>query len=105
MEAANKGTIRQQIVELLKIKPTDAYALSGAIGVSQRTIEAHLENVVKSTGKLFEIMPAQCKDCEFIFKDRKKITKPTGCPKCNSEVIFPPMFFIKEAVNGKSNDK
>jgi predicted Zn-ribbon and HTH transcriptional regulator len=91
-----EGTIRQQIVALIKVKPTDAYALSGAIGVSQRVIESHIENVAKSYSKFFKVTPAECKDCEFIFKDRKKYTKPTGCPKCMSESIMPPMFFIRE---------
>ena len=91
-----EGTIRQKIVALIKIKPTDAYALSGAIGVSQRVIESHLENVAKSHNQFFEIIPAVCNDCDFIFKDRKKHTKPTGCPKCRGESIMPPRFFIKK---------
>jgi predicted Zn-ribbon and HTH transcriptional regulator len=95
MDDGKKGTIRQQIIALLKIKPNSAYGLSGAIGVSQRTIEAHLENVVKSKGKLFELLPAQCTDCTYMFDDRIRFTKPTKCPKCNSEHIFSPMFFIR----------
>lgn len=97
-----EGTIRQQIIALIKIKPTDAYDLSGAIGVSQRTIEAHIENVAKSNVKFFEMVPATCKDCEFKFKERKKFTKPTGCPKCISESIFPPLFFIREEIQDKN---
>lgn len=90
-----EGTIRQKIVELLKVRPYDAYDLSGALGVSQRLIESHLEHVAKSNKKQFEITPSQCNDCDFVFRDRKRYTKPTGCPKCMGESIMSPMFFIK----------
>lgn len=90
-----KGTIRQQIIAILKIKPMDAYALSGQLGVKQRAIETHLEHVAKSVGKNFEIIPPQCNDCNFIFLKRDRVTKPTGCPKCMSESILSPAFFIK----------
>ena len=91
----NKGTIRQQIIALLKVKPLDAYALSGQLGVKQRTVEAHLEHVAKSMGANFEIIPSRCNDCDFVFLKRDRMTKPTGCPKCMSESILPPAFFIR----------
>jgi predicted Zn-ribbon and HTH transcriptional regulator len=90
-----KGTIRQQIIALLKIKPMDAYSLSGQLRVKQRSIEEHLEHVSKSIGENFEILPSRCNDCDFIFLKRDRVTKPTGCPKCMSESILPPAFFIK----------
>jgi transcriptional regulator len=90
-----KGTIRQQIIALLKLKPMDAYALSGQLGVKQRTIEAHLEHVAKSVGTNFDILPSRCNECDYVFLKRDRKTKPTCCPKCMSESILPPAFFIK----------
>lgn len=88
-------TVRQKIVEILKVRPVDAGYLSRAISVSQRMIESHLEHVAKSAGKLFEITPAACRDCEYQFRGRTRTTKPTKCPKCNGEDISPPLFQIK----------
>jgi predicted Zn-ribbon and HTH transcriptional regulator len=89
-------TVRQKIVELLKVKPVDAGYLSRAVGASQRAIEAHLEHVAKGVGAQFEIMPSECKNCEFKFENRIRTTKPSKCPKCRGEEIYPPLFFINE---------
>ena len=83
-------------MDLLKVKPTDAQALSRAIGVSQRAIESHLPHVAKTVGKSFEITASDCRDCDFKFKDRDRMTKPSKCPKCNGEDICPPQFFIRD---------
>ena len=90
------GTIRQKITELLKVKPVDTGYLSRALGVTQRAIEHHLEHVAKSVGKKFEITASICNDCGFTYKDRSRTTKPTKCPKCRSESIMPPLFFVRE---------
>jgi len=92
-----ESTVRQKIIEILKVKPVDALHLSRAIGVTQRVIESHLEHVEKSVGKSFEIVPAICRDCDFKFKNRTRTTKPTRCPKCKGEDIIPPLFFINSS--------
>jgi predicted Zn-ribbon and HTH transcriptional regulator len=88
-------TVRQQMVELLKVKPVDTGYLSRALGISQRAVEAHLEHIAKAKGKTFVISPPECRDCEYKFKERTRTTKPSRCPKCKSELLMPPLFFIE----------
>ncbi len=89
------GTLRQKMIELLKVRPWDAGGLSRALGITQRMVEAHLRHVAQSVeaqGLKFVISPSQCRDCEFTFSDRSRTTKPSRCPKCRSEQIAPPAF-------------
>ena len=94
----SEATLRQKIIELLRIRPWDAGGLSRALGVSQRQIEIHLKHVAKSVegrGEHFIIGAAQCRDCDFEFSDRTRTTKPSRCPKCRSEQLAPPVFEIQ----------
>mgnify|MGYP001619535811 CR=1 FL=1 len=98
------ATLRQKIIELLRVRPWDAGGLSRALGASQRQIEAHLKHVSKSVegrGERMVIGPAQCRDCGFEFSERTRTTKPSRCPKCKSESLAPPVFEIQGAACAK----
>lgn len=91
-------TIRQQIVMLLKQHPRTALALSSELSVKTRQVEEHLIHIRKSSGKSFIIYPSKCLNCDFIFRDRERVTTPSRCPKCKEEGLEPPIFEIKEIV-------
>ncbi len=60
-----------------------------------------LHHVAKSVRpeKELVMLPAQCKKCRFIFRerqDRQKMKKPSKCPKCKSERILAPVFTIRK---------
>ncbi len=40
-------------------------------------------------------MPATCKKCGYQFTDRERLKKPSRCPRCKSERIDPPRFYVK----------
>ncbi len=90
-------TVRQKIIQLLLIKPHEAQGISRILGVSQRSVESHLEHVMRSVGNRFEIVLPECRDCGFRFRGRDRVTKPSKCPKCKEEDISPPYFSIKPA--------
>jgi len=91
-------TIRQQIFELLQVDVLGARELSQQLGITEREVYDHLTHIqlsVKSIGKKFCIDPPVCLDCNFVFKDRKKITKPGHCPLCKNSHIQRPLYAIK----------
>lgn len=92
------GTIRENIVELLRQKELDAREISGQVGVSEKDVTEHLVHISRSLsnrGLKLVTTPAQCYSCGYIFKDRSRPKKPGKCPRCRSEHIDPPRFSIK----------
>ena len=83
-------TIRQEIVKLLQERSLAANALSKLTRRREKEIYSHLEQIKKS-GAL-AIIPAECSDCGFKFKDRDRANKPGKCPKCKGTFITPPLF-------------
>jgi transcriptional regulator len=92
-------TPRQRILDLLVGRAMTARQLAAVIKISERQIEDHLTHIVKSVerdrSRHFVIEPSACLDCEFVFKDRSRVTRPSHCPKCNSENISMPRFGIE----------
>lgn len=98
-------TIRQRIIQELVGTLRSARQLAGLLGISEKNIEEHLPYVVKSLARdktqSFVIDPATCLDCQFIFRNRTRLTIPSRCPKCRSEAITPPQFGIRSQSNSR----
>ena len=90
-------TIRRQIVEALSDTPVTALELSQMIRVSEKEIVDHLPHIAKSMarGNKLSIQAPKCMECGFQFKDRAKFSIPSRCPRCKSERISPPSFFLR----------
>lgn len=86
-------TIRQGIIKLIENNPLAAIEISKEIGVSEKDINYHLEQIGKSG--ILSIIPSRCAHCEFVFKDRTRSKKPGKCPSCKSTRIYPPLFTVK----------
>jgi len=57
----------------------------------------HIAKSIKP-GRELVMLPAQCRKCSFIFKERQDkniFKKPSKCPKCDSERILPPVYKIR----------
>jgi len=97
--AADERTPRQRIKDLLFVTPLSARRIAEIIGMAERQVENHLEHIVKSVAHdrtlKFMVDPPVCKDCEFIFRDRRRVTRPSRCPHCRSEAISEPRFNIE----------
>ena len=91
-------TARQRMIELLSGTRLSAYQLAQMLGIPERQVEDHLVHVVKTIARdrkrSFILEPSTCPECHFIFQDRRKLTRPSRCPRCRSESITAPRFGI-----------
>ena len=94
----NRQTVRQQIIALLTEVEMSARDLSQAIGIREKEVVQHLvhvEKTVASQKKKLVIRPFQCLDCEYMFKERKRYTRPGRCPRCKGTHVETPTFRIR----------
>lgn len=94
-------TVRQRIIELLTGARRSPHQLAQLLGISERQVEEHLPHIVKSLARdrlrRFVLEPSACPDCGFVFRDRKKLTRPSRCPTCRHEGITAPRYGIEPA--------
>ena len=92
-------TIRQQLMRLLSGTRRSARELAELIGAPERQIEEHLAHVVRTLARdparRFLLAPSRCHDCNFVLRERTRLTTPSRCPHCRSEAIAPPRFGIE----------
>ncbi len=89
-------TRRQQIIEILQENRQTAQQLANYFQTTLKEIIEDLQHIQKSIKpKKLKINPAYCKKCNFVFKERDKISKPSKCPRCKSEWIEAQMFEIE----------
>jgi transcriptional regulator len=92
------STIREQIISILGEEECDARFISQFLGISEKAVYDHMPHIIQTLsaqGKKLKINPARCIACGFEFKDRKRPTKPSRCPKCKNERIESPRFHLK----------
>ncbi len=97
------GTIRQQIIDLLKARPLNLIEISQAIGIREKEVRTHLPHIAKSVaakGGRLRVRPAACGACGFEFKDRVRLAPPGRCPRCRQERIEGPWYEVQ--CHGKS---
>jgi predicted Zn-ribbon and HTH transcriptional regulator len=93
-------TPRQRIIDLLTGTLLSSHQLAQLLGMPERQVEDHLTHVVKTLARdparTFLLEPSACQDCEYIFRDRTRLTRPSRCPTCRSEAITAPRYGISE---------
>jgi len=91
-------TPRQRIIDLITGTRLSSHQLAQMLGIAERQVEDHLTHVVKSIARdktrRFILDPSRCQDCDFVFRDRRRLTLPSRCPKCRSEDISAPRYGI-----------
>ncbi len=88
-------TRRQEIRQILHENKQSAQQLANNFQVTLKEILEDLKHIEKSIKpKKLRIDPAHCKSCNFVFRDRSKVSKPSKCPRCRSEWIEAQMFGI-----------
>jgi transcriptional regulator len=91
-------TPRQRIIDLITRTRLSSHQLAQMLGIPERQVEEHLTHVVKTIARdktrRFILDPARCQDCDFVFRDRSRLTSPCRCPLCRSEVIAAPRYGI-----------
>lgn len=95
---------RQAIRRLLASAPHTAHELSALVRPPEKEVVPHLEHIARSlrgAGERLEIEPAQCHECGYVFRDRRRLARPSACPKCRRQRLSAPEFRIA----GRSGQK
>jgi predicted Zn-ribbon and HTH transcriptional regulator len=92
-------TLRQRIADLLTLAPMTTQQIAAVVKMSERQVEEHLGHIMKTVARdrssRFVLHPSECKECNFVFRDRNRITRPSRCPQCHSEFITEPRYSIE----------
>ena len=92
-------TLRQKIIALLTEAEMDARALSREVGIREKEVYEHLAHIDRSLaakGSKLAIRPSECLNCGYVFKDRRRLTRPSRCPRCRESHLINPSFKIPE---------
>ena len=90
------STLRQAMKELLAEQPHSSLELSQLLSQSEKEVLDHLTHLARAPGpgKRFQIIPAVCKNCGFVFRKRDRLTRPSRCPLCQHQSISRPRFVL-----------
>ena len=75
-----------------------AIEISQALSIREKEVYEHLPHVGRSVaaqGKNLIIIPSRCLDCEYVFRDRKRFTRPGRCPRCKGTHLQSPAYEIR----------
>ena len=92
-------TFRRQLIDLLSREPRSASSIAREMGLRRSDLEDDLRHALRSAaaaGHQIEVIPARCKDCDFVF-GTDKLVKPGRCPSCKGSRLFEPMIRIAGA--------
>ena len=92
-------TIRQRMLVLLSEKDLSAREISQVMGIREREVYEHLPHIARSAAaqrKRVIILPSSCLVCGYVFKDRKRFTRPSRCPRCKKSHLQEPMYRVCE---------
>jgi predicted Zn-ribbon and HTH transcriptional regulator len=92
-------TVRRQLIELLSHEPRSASSLARELGLQRGDIEEQLRHALRSAlaaGHRIEVVPARCKQCDFVF-DADRLSKPGRCPSCKGSRVFEPLVRLSDA--------
>jgi len=95
-------TRREEIAKYLEETefPLTAQDLCERLGLKKRSIIYedidHIARSVRNKGKEVIVRPASCGKCNYVFSLKHSAKAPTKCPKCKSEWILAPAFFIRK---------
>ncbi|HSM89155.1 MAG TPA: transcriptional regulator, partial [Desulfobacterales bacterium] len=81
----------------LRTREMDARELSRELGIKEKEVYDHLVHVERSaaaTSATFILTPSQCLLCGYVFEDRRRLTRPSRCPKCKRSKLQSPSFRI-----------
>jgi hypothetical protein len=90
-------TRREKMIEDLERGQYSVKELAAQYGRGVRATADDLRHVRKSVGDDFQIDPARCMACGFVFRGRKRLTEPSRCPECRSEQIRGPYVTIERS--------
>ena len=90
-------TLRQQTIDLLQEQELTAREISQELGIREKEVFDHLAHIGRSAsrqGLQFIVRPWSCLGCGYVFTDRKRLTRPSRCPKCKGSHLRVARFTI-----------
>ena len=90
-------TLRQKMIALLEADQLGARHLSRHLGIREKEVETHLvhiERSVEAQGKKIVIRPSRCLNCGYVFRNRRRFSRPGRCPRCKATHLEAPLFKI-----------
>lgn len=89
-------TPRQAIKELLREQALSVREISQRLSLSEKEVLDHLAHIARAPGAgyHFQIIPAVCQQCGFVFKKRERLRTPSKCPRCRQQSIRRPQFVL-----------
>lgn len=102
-----EDTIRKRIIRVLleSRSPLSAREIAELVGLDPVTGEhevyLHLKHIAKTLRRshsgraVLYMIPPSCKSCGYVFKGLDTPRKPSKCPRCKSQRIDPPRFYIE----------
>ncbi len=90
------ATRRQRIIERLEKGPVSPFHLANKLGIPMKEFFEDLSHV-RATIKprAVKMIPAYCRHCGFVFRERSRLKTPTRCPKCKGEWIERERLYIE----------
>jgi predicted Zn-ribbon and HTH transcriptional regulator len=93
---------RRHLIDLLSDEPRSVSSLARELGMARGDVEDDLRHALRTAraaGHAIEVIPARCKQCDFIFGE-EKLAKPGRCPACKATRLYEPMIRIGRAGAG-----
>jgi predicted Zn-ribbon and HTH transcriptional regulator len=90
-------TIRAELRAVLHESLFTAREISARIGIAEKDVadhRQHLSRSLKQGGERLKIQHACCHACGFVFRDGKRLGKPSRCPRCKEEGPAPARYGI-----------
>ena len=89
-------TRRKEIIDRLRRGRYTVRFLADELDMGVTDAADELGHALRSLreGRL-RVEPARCRSCGFVFRKRRKLKTPSRCPKCKSERIDEPVFWIE----------
>ena len=75
-------TLRRHLIDLLSHEPRSASSIARELGMTRGDVEDDLRHALRSAraaGHQVEVIPARCKQCEFVFSE-EKLFRPRPLP-------------------------
>jgi predicted Zn-ribbon and HTH transcriptional regulator len=86
------------MIDLLVDESLSDRDLSQMLGIKERDVYDHLSHIERSAaarGLKMTIIPPECLACGYVFKDRRRFTRPGRCPRCKQTRIQRPLYRIE----------
>lgn len=72
--------------------------LSRELGVSEKDLPDALDKLrrtLERSGERLRVEPSRCVACQFELTERTRARRPSRCPRCSSERLTRPRFWIE----------